>query len=59
MTDIKQRDLIKLVEENGFVFVRNSKHIIYRKNATILTIPHGKTIKRNTFKDILKKIENA
>lgn len=59
MTDIKQRDLIKLVEQNGFKFIRNSKHIIYRKNDTVLAIPHTKIIKRNTFKDIKKRMESA
>lgn len=59
MTDIKYRDLVKLLESEGFVFVRKSRHAIYKKNQTTIAIPNSKTIKRNTFKQIQKSIESA
>ena len=57
MTDFKQKDMIKLLESKGWVLKRNSKHKIFAKNKSVVSIPHCKTIKRNTVKDILKMIE--
>lgn len=57
MTDFKQRDMIKLLENNGWYLKRKSKHLIYCKNKSIAVVPHCKTIKRKTAKDILKLIE--
>lgn len=59
MSDMKQKDMIKLLEQEGFRLARSSKHLIYKKNSTTIAIPHGKTIKRNTVKQILKSIEGA
>lgn len=59
VTDIKQKDLIKKLERAGFVLIRKSKHIIYRKNGATVCLPHHKVIKRKTHKDIQKIIESV
>lgn len=56
-TDFKQKDMIKLLLVNGWTLKRESKHKIFQKNKSIVSVPHTKTIKRNTARDILKMIE--
>lgn len=57
MTDFKQRDMIKLLNKNGWILKRKSKHLIYFKGVSTISVSKCKTIKRNTARDILKLIE--
>jgi mRNA interferase HicA len=54
---MKPKELIKLLEKNGFVFVRQSgSHAIYRKTGSkIIVIPiHSKDIPTGTLNSLLK-----
>ena len=54
---MKPRELIKLLEENGFVFVRQSgSHAVYKKSGNqIVIVPvHSKDIPKGTLLGILK-----
>lgn len=54
---MKPRELIKLLEKEGFVFVRQSgSHAIYRKQGfKIIVVPiHSKDIPTGTLQSILK-----
>lgn len=54
---MKQRDLIKLLEKNGWVFKRNGgNHDIYSKNGRIEVVPRHKEINENTARQIIKKL---
>ena len=53
---MKQRDLIKQLEDNGFVFERHGgNHDIYRRGKDIEKIPRHKEINEKLAKIILKK----
>lgn len=53
------REIIKLLEQNGFKFIRsNGSHRIYRnpKSGKQVTVPyHNKQLKQGTEKSILKQ----
>ncbi len=54
---MKARELIKLLESNGFVFVRQTgSHAIYKKTGMqIIVVPiHSKDIPKGTLQGILK-----
>ena len=52
---MKRRDLIKKLEKAGYVRVRNSRHIIYKKEGSRpVQVPHEREINENTAKSILK-----
>jgi predicted RNA binding protein YcfA (HicA-like mRNA interferase family) len=54
---MKPKELIKLLEKHGFVFVRQSgSHAIYRKTGQkIIVVPiHSKDIPTGTLNSILK-----
>jgi len=54
---MKPRELIRLLEKEGYVFVRQSgSHAIYRKaGKKIIVVPiHSKDIPKGTLKGILK-----
>jgi len=40
---LKTKELIKILERNGFIFVRSSKHMIYRKESVTVAVPHHNT----------------
>lgn len=53
---MKQRDLIKKLEENGFVFDRHGgNHDIYKRGEDIEKILHHKEINENLARMILHK----
>ena len=53
---MKQRDLIKKLEDNGFVFERHGgNHDIYRRGNDIETVPRHKEINENLAKMIIRK----
>ena len=41
---MKQKDLIKVVEQAGFVLVRNAEHKVFKRDDVTIMIPHSKTI---------------
>lgn len=49
--------MIRLLNKKGWILARSTKHLIYKKNSSTIAISHGKLIKRNTAKQILKLIE--
>ncbi|MCX6148207.1 MAG: type II toxin-antitoxin system HicA family toxin [Candidatus Kapabacteria bacterium] len=54
---MKPKELIKLLEEEGFVFARQSgSHLIYKKhNSKIIVVPyHNRDIPIGTLNGILK-----
>ena len=54
---MKPRHLVKLLEDNGFVFVRQTgSHAIYKKTGNrIIVVPmHSKDIPKGTLSGILK-----
>ena len=54
---MKPRELIRLLEKNGYVFIRQSgSHAIYKKPGTkIIVVPiHSKDIPKGTLNGILK-----
>lgn len=52
---MKQRDLIKALEDAGFIFERHGgSHDIYRRGSQIEKIPRHKEINENLAKMILK-----
>ena len=54
---MKPRELIKILEKEGFVFVRQSgSHAIYKKSGNkIIVVPiHSKEIPKGTLNGILK-----
>ena len=54
---MKPRELIKLLEANDFIFIRQSgSHAIYKKTGNkIIVVPiHGKDIPNGTLNAILK-----
>jgi mRNA interferase HicA len=52
---MKQRDLIRLFENNGWTLERYSKHIIYKKDGQTEEIPHHKEINERLAKAIIKR----
>lgn len=55
-TLMKQRDLVKKLEDSGFVFERHGgNHDIYRRGNDIEKVPRHKEINENLAKMILKK----
>ena len=53
---MKQRDLIKKLEDNGFVFERHGgNHDIYRRRNDIEKVPRHKEINENLAKMIIRK----
>ena len=57
---MKPRELIKLLNKNGYVFVRQSgSHAIYKKpSKKIIVVPiHSKDIPTGTLRSILKDAE--
>ena len=57
MKSFKPRQIIKVLEKEGFRFIRQKgSHRLYRKGSIRVTVPyHGKDIKPGTLKSILKQ----
>ncbi|MCD4774037.1 MAG: type II toxin-antitoxin system HicA family toxin [Bacteroidales bacterium] len=54
---MKPRELIKILEKNGFIFIRQSgSHAIFKKTGNvIIVVPiHSKDIPKGTLSSILK-----
>lgn len=53
---MKQRDLIKKLEEAGFIFDRHGgNHDIYKRDKDIEKVPRHKEVNENLAKMILRK----
>jgi mRNA interferase HicA len=53
---MKQRDLIKKLEENGFVFERHgSNHDIYSRGEDVEEVPRHKEVNERLAKSIIRK----
>lgn len=53
---MKQKDLIKLLKQNGWKFLRNGgNHDIYEKNGEHETIPRHKEISEMLAKSIIRR----
>ena len=57
MKSVKPRQMIKVLEENGFTFIRQKgSHRLYRKGSLRVTVAyHAKDIKPGTLRSILKQ----
>ncbi len=54
---LKRKDLIKSLEQAGFIFLRNgSNHDLYVRGEEQVTVPRHREIKEPLAKAILKKI---
>jgi predicted RNA binding protein YcfA (HicA-like mRNA interferase family) len=56
---MKQRDLIKEVERQGFVLIRDAEHKVFRKGEITLIIPHSKTISSGLVHQTFKTLKKA
>lgn len=53
---MKKRDLIKLLEKNGFKFIRNGgNHDVYSNGRKIEAVPRHDEISENLAKAIIKR----
>ena len=57
MKSFKPREIIKVLESRGFVFIRQKgSHRLYRKDLLRVTVPyHSKDLKPGTLRNILKQ----
>jgi len=51
---MKQRDVIKMLEQNGFNLKRSGKHMIFSNGVVSVAVPHQKEIKSWTVNQIKK-----
>lgn len=54
---MKRRDIIKVLEENGYRFIREgSEHTVYHKpGKQIEMVPRSRDVNDNTAREILKR----
>lgn len=59
MKSLKPKEIIKILEERGFMFVRQKgSHRLYRKGSLRVSVPyHNKDLKPGTLRNILKQAE--
>jgi len=59
MKSVKPRQIIKVLGEKGFKFIRQKgSHRLYRKDQLRVTVPyHTKDLKPGTLRNILKQAE--
>lgn len=57
MKSVKPRQIIKVLEEKGFKFIRQKgSHRLYRKEDLRVTVPyHNKDLKSGTLQNILRQ----
>lgn len=58
---MKTRQLIKLVEQAGFVLIRSNKHLIYSNGRKQIVIPNhqGKELNHHLLAGLLKQLKEA
>ena len=56
---MKTRQLIKLIEQAGFVLIRKNKHLIYSNGKKQLVVPHhkGKELNHHLLAGLLKQLK--
>lgn len=64
LRELKQREVIRVLEKNGFKKVRSRKHITFKKIISpekILTtwVPHHKTVTLFVIQHIIKQTEKS
>lgn len=53
---MKQRDLVKLFERNGWQLIREgANHMVYAKNGVMETVPRHREINEQLAKAIIKR----
>lgn len=59
MKSLKPKEIIKILEERGFMFIRQKgSHRLYRKDELRVSVPyHNKDLKPGTLRNILKQAE--
>lgn len=55
--NMKLRDIDKLLERNGFILVRSTKHRVYAKGSIRVVVPMHKEVNKMIAKKIIKEIE--
>ena len=55
---MKTRELIALLERQGFVLVRAQKHYVFQRNGVNIIVPRHKDCNFILAKKIIKQIEN-
>ena len=53
---MKTKDLERIMKKNGYVFIRNSGHIIWGNGVKTIAIPRGNEVNKMIAKRILKEI---
>lgn len=58
---MKTRELIKILNENGFNLIRCNKHLIFSDGLTKISVPNhgGNDINRHLLAGLLKQIKQA
>lgn len=51
----KVREIIQILERNGFFLKRSSKHAIYFNGITTVAVPHDKTLSKGLCRRILQQ----
>lgn len=52
---VKRRDVIRILEQNGFKKVGGTKHDKYQKGNRVTSVPRHREIKNTTFKQIMRE----
>ncbi len=54
---MKTKDIERVLAENGYCLVRNSKHKIYSNGTSTVAVPHTNEVNKMLSKHILKQIQ--
>jgi predicted RNA binding protein YcfA (HicA-like mRNA interferase family) len=52
---MKQSELIRLLEDAGFILVRSNGHLIYKRGGVALAVPHHRMVNGRTAHNVLRK----
>jgi predicted RNA binding protein YcfA (HicA-like mRNA interferase family) len=52
---MKHREMLKILERNGFLLKRSNKHMIYVRENITVAIPHAKTLSIGLCRRILQQ----
>ena len=59
MKPMKTREVIELLEQNGFVLIRSNGHSIYGKGAVRIALAHQRLVTPGVMRSVLKAINQA
>lgn len=54
---LKQKEVIKILERNGFFFKRSNGHIIYVKGCLTVAVPHSRTLSIGLCRRLLQQAQ--